>query len=352
MRFVDEARIIVRSGNGGHGCVSFRREKYVPRGGPDGGDGGKGGDVIMRATEKLLTLYDYRHAAVQEAENGRPGAGKLRFGRAGADLIIEVPVGTQVYEETEDGERLIADFVHDGQELPVARGGRGGKGNAHFKSSTMQVPRFAQPGEPREEKYIRLELKVFADVGLLGLPNAGKSTFISAISAARPKIGAYPFTTLTPNLGVVLDDQDYKMVVADIPGLIEGAHSGLGLGHTFLRHVERSRFLVHILSAEDVHLENPWSGFQILDEELRLFDPALAEKPQLRVINKIDVLDATRLEEMRAAFADEDVMFMSALDGTGVEDVLSVMWDRHRAALKAQGVSAEDAKEGAHEAER
>jgi GTP-binding protein len=241
--------------------------------------------------------------------------------------------------------RLIADFIHDGQELPVARGGRGGKGNAHFKSATMRVPRFAQPGEPREEKYIRLELKVFADVGLLGLPNAGKSTFISAISAARPKIGAYPFTTLEPNLGVVVDEHNDKMVVADIPGLIEGAHAGLGLGHTFLRHVERSRFLVHILSAEDVHLENPWSGFQILDEELRLFDPVLAEKPQLRVINKIDVLDAARLEEMRAAFAGQDVMFMSALDGTGVKEVLSAMWVRHRAALQTQEITAEDSGE-------
>lgn len=336
MRFVDEARIIVRSGNGGNGCVSFRREKYVPRGGPDGGDGGKGGDVILRATDKLLTLYDYRHAAVQEAENGRPGAGKLCFGRAGADQIIEVPVGTQAYEETEDGETLIADFTRHGQELPVARGGRGGKGNTHFKSSTMQVPRFAQPGEAGEEKYIRLELKVFADVGLLGLPNAGKSTFISAISAAKPKIAAYPFTTLTPNLGVVLDDQGRKLVVADIPGLIEGAHAGLGLGHTFLRHVERSRFLVHILSAEDVHLENPMAGFQILDEELRRFDPALAGKSQLRVINKIDLLDEARLEEMRAAFSDRGVLFMSALEGTGVEEVLMAMWIRHHGAVAAE----------------
>lgn len=330
MRFVDEARIIVRSGSGGNGCVSFRREKYVPRGGPDGGDGGKGGDIILRATGKLLTLYDYRHAAVQEAENGRPGAGKLCFGRAGADRIIEVPVGTQAYAETEEGEALIADFTHDGQELAVAFGGRGGKGNAHFKSSTMQVPRFAQPGEAGEEKYIRLELKVFADVGLLGLPNAGKSTFISAISAARPKIAAYPFTTLTPNLGVVLDEQGRKLVVADIPGLIEGAHTGLGLGHTFLRHVERSRFLVHILSAEDVSLDNPLAGFQILDEELRRFDPALAGKPQLRVINKIDVLDEKGLKELRAVFAGQDVLFMSALEGTGVDGVLAAMWARHR----------------------
>lgn len=339
MRFVDEARIIVRSGSGGQGCVSFRREKYVPRGGPDGGDGGKGGDVVFRATTNLLTLYDYRHAPIQEAESGRSGAGRLCYGRAGADKIIEVPVGTQVYEETDEGERLVADFTADGQEMVVAEGGRGGKGNAHFKSSTMQVPRFAQPGEPGVEKYVRLELKVFADVGLLGLPNAGKSTFISKISAARPKIAAYPFTTLAPNLGVVVDEHDRKMVVADIPGLIEGAHAGLGLGHTFLRHVERSRFLVHILSIEDVNLEEPLGGFHLLDDELRQFDPALAAKPQLRVVNKIDLVDPDRLAEIRAAFdrLGGKVYFMSALDETGVDEVLDAMWVMHLRAAKGGG---------------
>jgi GTP-binding protein len=339
MRFVDEARIIIRSGSGGQGCVSFRREKYVPRGGPDGGDGGKGGDVILRATGKLLTLYDYRHAPIQEAEAGRPGAGRLCYGRAGEDKVIEVPIGTQVYEEGEDGERLIADFSGEGQEIVIAEGGRGGKGNAHFKSSTMQVPRFAQPGEPGVEKYIRLELKVFADAGLLGLPNAGKSTFISRISAARPKIAAYPFTTLAPNLGVVIDEHDRKLVVADIPGLIEGAHTGLGLGHTFLRHVERSRFLVHILSIEDVNPEDPLAGFHILDEELRQFDPELAGKPQLRVVNKIDLVDDERLAEVRAAFdrLGLRVYFMSALNEIGVDEVLAAMWTLHRESVKDGG---------------
>ncbi len=339
MRFVDEARIIVRSGKGGRGCVSFRREKFIPKGGPDGGDGGQGGDIIFRAKNNLLTLYDYRHAAVQEAENGQPGSGRMRYGRDGADKVVELPVGTQVFEELEDGEHCIADFTHHGQELVIARGGRGGKGNAHFKSSTMQVPRFAQPGEEGEEKYLRLELKVLADVGLLGLPNAGKSTFIAAISAAQPKIASYPFTTLIPNLGVVVDDQERRMVVADIPGLIEGAHSGIGLGHTFLRHVERSRFLVHILSIEDVNLEDPLAGFQILDEELRLFDPALAQKPQLRVINKIDVATTEQLDEVRAAFdrLGVAVYFMSALEHVGVDNVLEAMWARHEILLASEG---------------
>lgn len=344
MRFVDEARIIIRSGSGGHGCVSFRREKYVPRGGPDGGDGGKGGDVIFRACGNLLTLYDYRHASIQEAESGRPGAGKLCYGRAGVDKIVEVPVGTQIFEEGDESEVVLVDLTRDGDEFVVAQGGRGGKGNAHFKSSTMQVPRFAQPGEPGVEKYIRLELKVFADVGLLGLPNAGKSTFIAAISAARPKIAAYPFTTLSPNLGVVMDEHEHKLVVADIPGLIEGAHTGLGLGHTFLRHVERSRFLVHIVSVEDVNLDDPLAVFHILDEELRLFDPELAEKPQLRVINKIDLMDEGRLDEVRLAFdrLGVPVYVMSALDNTGVDKVLEAMWALHLSLVT------EDAEEEEH----
>lgn len=331
MRFVDEAKIIVRSGSGGQGCVSFRREKYVPRGGPDGGDGGKGGDVIMRGSSNLLTLYDYRHAAIQEAESGRSGSGRMCHGRGGVDKIIEVPVGTQVFEETEGGEVLIADFTSAGQEIVIAVGGRGGKGNTHFKSSTMQTPRFAQPGEVGVEKYIRLELKIFADVGLLGLPSAGKSTFLSRISAARPKIAAYPFTTLTPQLGVIVDECERQLVVADIPGLIEGAHTGLGLGHTFLRHVERSRFLVHILSIEDVDAVDPLAGFHILDEELRQFDLRLAEKPQLRVINKIDLADTERLAEVRLAFdrLGLPVYFMSALLEIGVAEVLAAMWALH-----------------------
>jgi GTP-binding protein len=376
MRFVDQAIITVRSGHGGRGCVSFRREKFVPRGGPDGGDGGQGGDVIFRAAEQLITLYDFRVRRMYEAQNGQPGAGAQRYGKAGQDLVVELPVGTLIFEidepkpETEpedeqeneakrydvqtpieiappleeepeqDAERartdnwpkgrLVADLDHVGAEVVIARGGRGGKGNTHFKSSTMRAPRFAQPGGPMEEKRLRLELKILADAGVIGLPNAGKSTFISAISAARPKIAPYPFTTLTPNLGAIENDEGERMIVADIPGLIQGAHLGLGLGHRFLRHVERTRFLVHLLSSEDLSLEDPWSGFELVNEELRAFDPELATKPQIEVINKIDLLpqDALRALRERAQAEGRKVRFVSAKHGDGVEELVAAMWKR------------------------
>ena len=331
MRFIDEAKILVRSGKGGNGCVSFRREKYIPKGGPDGGDGGKGGDVYLRASSKLLTLYDFRHKKVYEAQNGQPGMGKQRYGRSGDDLIIDVPVGTLVYEVLEDGrERLLVDLVQEGQMFLVAKGGRGGKGNVHFKSSTMRTPRFAQPGEEGEEKTIRLELKIIADVGLVGLPNAGKSTFISRISAARPKIASYPFTTLTPNLGVVEDDFGRRMVVADIPGLIEGAHKGHGLGDRFLKHVERTRFLVHILSVEDVSLDNIFSGFELINNELGKSSPVLAQKEQILVLNKIDLLkdeDLSKIQESLSSYKQK-VFLISALTGKGVEQLLKAMWQK------------------------
>ena len=331
MRFIDEAKILVRSGKGGNGCVSFRREKYIPKGGPDGGDGGKGGDVYLRASSKLLTLYDFRHKRVHEAQNGQPGMGKQRYGRSGDDLIIDVPVGTLVYEILEEGrEKLLVDLVQDGQMFLVAKGGRGGKGNVHFKSSTMRTPRFAQPGEEGEEKTIRLELKIIADVGLVGLPNAGKSTFISRISAARPKIASYPFTTLTPNLGVVEDDFGRRMVVADIPGLIEGAHKGHGLGDRFLKHVERTRFLVHILSVEDVSLDNIFSGFELINNELGKSSPVLAQKEQILVLNKIDLLkdeDLSKIQESLSTYKQK-VFLISALTGKGVEQLLKAMWQK------------------------
>ncbi|MBQ3059084.1 MAG: GTPase ObgE [Desulfovibrio sp.] len=330
MRFVDEARIQVRAGKGGHGCVSFRREKFVPRGGPDGGNGGDGGSVWLRAESRLLSLYDFRLKRLYEARNGQPGQGSQCDGKKGEDLVLDLPVGTLVFALTPEGERLLADLAEPGHTVLAARGGRGGKGNEHFKSSTMRAPRFAQPGEPGEETSLRLELKILADAGLIGLPNAGKSTFISKISAARPKIAPYPFTTITPNLGVMMDenDPDRRMVIADIPGLIEGAHNGQGLGHRFLKHVERTRFLVHICSIEDISDDDPWAGFALINEELRRFDPLLAQRGQIEVINKIDLVDEARLEYLRErAQADgRRVFFISARDALGLEPLMEELW--------------------------
>ena len=331
MRFVDEAIITVRSGKGGAGCVSFRREKFIPKGGPDGGDGGKGGDVIARASSRLLSLYDFRLKRLYEAENGRPGQGSQCHGRKGTELVLELPVGTQLFL-LKDGkqEALLGDLEADGDEILLARGGRGGMGNEHFKSSTMRAPRFAQPGEPGEELTIGLELKILADCGLLGLPNAGKSTFISTVSAARPKIANYAFTTLEPNLGVMIDDVDYerRMVIADIPGLVEGAHTGYGLGHRFLKHVERTRFLVHILSTEDMSVDDPFAGFTLINKELEAFSPELAERRQIEVVNKTDLLCAEDMESLRNKADNEgrELFFISALTGDGIELLVQRMW--------------------------
>lgn len=331
MRFVDEARIQVRAGKGGHGCLSFRREKFVPRGGPDGGNGGDGGSIYLKADNRLLSLYDFRLKRLYEAQNGRPGEGSQCDGRKGEDLVLNLPVGTLVYGEgTEGQEVLLADLSDPEAFVQVAQGGRGGKGNEHFKSSTMRAPRFSQPGEPGEELNLRLELKILADAGLIGLPNAGKSTFITQVSAARPKIAPYPFTTLTPNLGVMIDevDPDRRMVVADIPGLIEGAHEGQGLGLRFLKHVERTRFLVHILSIEDVGDEDPWAGFTLVNEELRRFDAELGERKQIEVVNKIDLVSPERLEALkeRAKADGRQVFFISARDGIDIEPLVEELW--------------------------
>jgi len=333
MKFVDEATIKVASGKGGSGCASLRREANLPKGGPDGGDGGKGGDVIFRGSERLMSLYDFRLKRNYAAKNGQAGMGRDRYGKAADDLIVDLPVGTLIFEiiEEEDGttrEELIADLVEDGTEIVICKGGDGGRGNLHFKSSVNRTPRYAEPGFPGEEKQLRLELKILADVGLLGLPSAGKSTFISKVSAARPKIAAYPFTTLVPNLGVIENDEFTRMVIADIPGLIEGASEGRGLGITFLKHVERTRFLVHILAAEDVNRDNPADGYAMLDQELFEYNAEIAQKPQIKVINKIDTLSEDELADLKSKIAasGETVYFISALTGEGVDELLNAMW--------------------------
>ncbi len=327
-RFVDQAKIYVKAGNGGAGCVSFRREKYVPKGGPDGGDGGDGGDVILVADPQVHTLYDFYHQVHFKAENGRPGMGKKMKGRDGEDLILKVPVGT-VVKDAETGE-VIGDLVKPGQTLVVARGGKGGRGNARFATPTRQAPRIAEPGTPGEERWLLLELKLIADVGLVGFPNAGKSTFLSRISAARPKIADYPFTTLQPNLGVVRLVNGETFVVADIPGLIEGAHKGVGLGHDFLKHIERTRLLLYMLDVSKG--EEVIKDFEVLKKELELFNPELLKKDYLIALNKIDLFpDLDSIKPIVEKFPEEDknrIYLISAVTGQGVVDLLYTLWER------------------------
>lgn len=322
MKFVDEAIITVQSGNGGRGCVSFRREKYIPRGGPDGGDGGKGGDVVLRASSGKRTLYDFRHKKQFKAQNGQPGQGRQKTGRDGVDLVIELPPGTLVRDAETD--QLLADLVEGGQAFVAAKGGRGGQGNTRFKSATHRAPRFAQPGESGQSLTLTLELKLIADVGIIGLPNAGKSTLISAISSANPKIGAYPFTTLAPNLGVVQADSNQPFIVADIPGLIAGAHEGTGLGIQFLRHIERTGFLVHLIDASQIDLQSPLEDYRIVIAELSHYGRGLIEKPQVVVLNKMDLpgtAEAARAFE--AALAGQSVLRISAATGAGIDRLIS-----------------------------
>ncbi len=318
--FFDEATINVRSGDGGHGLVSFRREKFVPRGGPAGGNGGKGGDVILRADKSLNTLLAFKHQVHFKAEHGGRGGSTNKQGKTGADCVVPVPAGTAVFlRETDE---LIADLIHDGQEAVIARGGRGGRGNAAFKSSTNQAPRVAERGEPGEELWLRLELKLIADVGTVGVPNAGKSTLLSVVSRAKPRIADYPFTTLTPNLGVVVvDHRDF--VLADIPGLIEGAHAGSGLGHQFLRHIERTRMVIQLLNGFS---PDPIGDYDAINAELELFNPLLAEKPQIVALNKIDLPEVAeqwpRIENELKARGVVEPMAISALTGEGVQTLL------------------------------
>lgn len=287
MKFIDETRIRVIAGDGGRGCVSFRREKFVPRGGPNGGNGGHGGDVVAVADPQLTTLLDLRYQKQYKAGRGQHGMGSDCHGRRGDDREVKVPVGT-IIRDAETGE-LIGDLRNPGERVVVAAGGRGGKGNAHFVSSTNRSPRFAQPGEPGQERELDIELRLLADIGIIGLPNAGKSTLIAAISAVRPKIADYPFTTLVPNLGVVGYGEGKSFVVADIPGLIEGAHEGHGLGHKFLRHVMRTGLLIHLLDASEIDPREPLAQWETVNRELALFDPELADKPQIVVANKVDL---------------------------------------------------------------
>ncbi len=329
MKFVDEAEIFVKAGKGGDGCVSFRREKYVPRGGPDGGDGGQGGSVWIQSKENLLTLYDLRLKKKYIAPSGKPGQGKQKNGRKGEDLHIYVPVGTLVFEIEETGEQVqIADLDVPGKKVLVAKGGRGGKGNIHFKSPVMRAPRIAEPGEEGEERHLKLELKLIADVGLIGLPNAGKSTFIARVSRARPKIAPYPFTTLTPQLGVVEGDFGDKLVIADIPGLIEGAHLGHGLGHRFLKHISRTKVLVHILSVEEISIDSPMDGFMLVDSELEKYDPDIASKEQIKLINKIDLLEHRELVRLKDKILqiDTSIYLISLKTGEGLDEVMKEIW--------------------------
>ncbi len=328
MKFIDEAIITVRSGDGGNGCLSFRREKYVPLGGPDGGDGGKGGDVTLVSSQDRRTLYPFRFKHEFTAPRGGGGEGRQRTGKNGSDIVIEVPPGT-IVRDAETGD-IIKDFCLPGESFIIARGGRGGKGNTHFKSSTHRTPRFAQPGEAGEVKQLKLELKLLADVGIIGFPNAGKSTLISVISAARPKIADYPFTTLVPNLGVVKAGDREPFVVADIPGLIAGAHTGAGLGIHFLRHIERTRMLVHLIDASAIDPEKPLEAYDAINTELSSYSPDLARKPQIIALNKLDLPGTEeRARAFKAALKKRTRLYLiSAATVKGVDQLLAQISNR------------------------
>jgi GTP-binding protein len=342
--FVDEVDIELKAGDGGSGCVSFRREKFVPRGGPNGGDGGRGGSIYFVASAHQNTLVTYRFHPEFKAERGQHGQGSNRTGRDGADLDLEVPPGTTAYDTAGETPLLLADLTRVGDRVLIARGGRGGRGNAAFATSTNRAPRRSEPGEPGETRRVRLRLKLLADVGLVGFPNAGKSTLIARISSARPKIADYPFTTLTPNLGVVRLSDDRSFVVADVPGLIEGAHRGHGLGTRFLAHLERTKVLVHLIDVSPGTGRDPVEDFEIIRRELDAFPGAgddtpvrLAAKPQLAAANKIDAVDDwTRVERLAAHLRARDIPFfpVSAVTGDGVPALVEAMWREVSAAAR------------------
>jgi GTP-binding protein len=356
--FVDEVEIHVAAGHGGKGALSFRREKFVPRGGPDGGDGGPGGNVYFVAQANLNTLLNFRFQKIFEAGNGAGGAGANRTGKTGADITLQVPIGTQVFERSPDDPdtfAIIADLTEDGQEILIAKGGLGGQGNARYATSTNRAPRRTQPGLPGEEKDLRLQLKLLADVGLVGYPNAGKSNIISRISAAKPKIAAYPFTTLVPNLGVVGLSGDRSFVVADVPGLIEGAHEGHGLGHRFLSHLERTRVLVHVIDISSIEGRDPVEDFKVITRELALFPgrdatgERLQDKPIVVAANKIDALDdPERLRRLREHLQGVGIPLypVSAATGDGLPLLLEAVWKKlvEHEARGARREAREDAK--------
>jgi GTP-binding protein len=324
--FIDEAKIYVKAGDGGNGCVSFRREKFVPKGGPDGGDGGKGGDVYFEAVAGKDTLLDFAGKHHWRAENGKHGGGKNMYGADGADLVIPVPPGTLIYDE--DLGLLLKDLNEIGMKVRVCRAGKGGKGNKAFATATNQAPRQAEPGKPGQERNLRLELKLIADVGLVGLPNAGKSTLLSRCSAARPKIASYPFTTLEPVLGIVELSDFRRFVMADIPGLIEGASQGAGLGHDFLRHIERTVILVHILDIMPTDGSDPVDNYHAIRGELRQYSEPLARKEEVVVVNKMDLdPDGTRLADLRDRLMRE-VVPISAATGQGIKELTELLWQR------------------------
>jgi len=322
MKFLDQAKVYIASGAGGNGCVSFRREKFIEFGGPNGGDGGRGGDVWAEAVENLNTLIDYRFQQHIKAKNGQHGMGKEMTGAAGPDALLRVPVGTQIFEE--DGETMIADLDRPGARALLLKGGKGGFGNAHFKTSTNQAPRHANPGQPGEEKTVILRLKLIADVGLIGLPNAGKSTFLSRVSAAKPKIADYPFTTLNPQLGMARIDQT-DFVLADLPGLIEGAHEGAGLGDRFLGHAERCSVVLHLIDGTQSEIVR---AYKTIRHELEAYGNGLAQKPEIVVLNKTDAIPVVALSRKRAALekaSGHETFTMSGVTGDGVEDVLRAL---------------------------
>jgi len=321
VKFIDEATIYVKSGDGGRGCVSFRREKFIPRGGPDGGDGGKGGDVSFKTSSQKRTLYQFQHKKHYHARNGSGGLGKKKTGKNGPDIEIIIPAGTLV-KKADTGE-LIKDFTTPNETYCIAKGGIGGRGNARFKSSTHRTPRFAQPGEPGESLTLKLELKLLADVGIIGFPNAGKTTLIRALTSARPKVGNYPFTTLTPNLGVAMTSYSEPFVMADVPGLIAGAHEGTGLGIQFLKHIERTRFLIHLIDASAIDINKPLEGYQAINNELNTFSKKLLEKPQIIVLNKLDLANTREPSEIfQTALNEKHIECISAETGKGIDQLM------------------------------